>query len=58
MQPADALVPMVEGEFVPWIASWSPPDHPGGNRGWIPLIPNANEPRYEPAANGTRSVTT
>ena len=44
-QPALALRPIVQGLLVPWIASWLPPDHPVGSRGWIPLIPNANEPR-------------
>ena len=55
--PALTLRPIDDGSLVPWIASWFPPDHPAGRRGWMPLIPNANEPRALPAPNGTRSVT-
>src|SRR5207245_360639 len=57
-QPAETLRPIEDGSFVPWIASWLPPDHLEGRRGWIPLIPNANDPSGLPAPNGTRSVTT
>src|SRR5436309_3198835 len=28
--PALLDVPIVEGSLVPWMASWSPPRHPGG----------------------------
>ncbi len=55
--PALTLRPIDEGLFVPWIASWFPPDQPAGRRGWMPLIPNANDPRALPAEKGTRSVT-
>ena len=58
MQPAETLSPIDEGAFVPWIASWSPPLQPAGRRGWMPLIPNANDPSDDPAEKGTRSVTT
>ena len=57
MHPADAAVPIDHGSFVPWIASWSPPDQPGGRCGWIPLMPNANAPYELEAGNGTLSVT-
>ena len=57
-QPAEALVPIEDGALVPWIASWFPPLHPAGRRGWIPLIPKANVPNALPDGNGTRSVTT
>ena len=46
--PAEALVPIDDGSFVPWIASWLPPVHPAGRCGWIPLIPNANVPSALP----------
>ena len=42
--PALTLCPIDEGLFVPWIASWFPPDQPAGSRGWMPLMPNANVP--------------
>src|SRR5918994_6315951 len=57
MQPALALRPIDDGWFVPWIASWFPPDQPSGRRGWMPLMPNAKDPSELPEGNGTRSVT-
>src|SRR5438445_9503199 len=56
--PAGAAVPIEDGLFVPWIASWSPPLQPAGRLGWWPESPNAyqpNGPYGSPVA--TRSVT-
>src|SRR4051794_39769573 len=50
MQPAEAAVPSVDGAFVPWMANWSPPDHPAGRFGWWPERPNAYQPNGPPGS--------
>ena len=52
MHPALAERPIEDGSLVPWIASWFPPLQPAGRCGWIPEMPNANEPSGPPAENG------
>ena len=49
-QPAEAAVPSDDGEFVPWMASWSPPDQPAGRLGWWPESPNAYQPKGPPGS--------
>src|SRR5690348_10648317 len=55
--PAETDLPIDDGRFVPWIASWSPPLHPDGRCGWIPDSPNANDPYELERGNAMRSVT-
>src|SRR5690242_8353308 len=49
-QPADAAVPSDDGALVPWMASWSPPDQPGGRLGWWPERPKAYQPNGPPGS--------
>ena len=42
--PADAAVPIVAGESVPWIARRLPPVQPGGVLGWCALSASTQHP--------------
>ena len=55
-QPAEAAVPREDGSFVPWIAIWSPPLHPGGRWGWWPESP-AWSTSGGPWSSSTRRVS-